>query len=61
VETGLHLELYKRFLIQFTGKAGYANYLSALCLGKGLGRVNHQFGFVEGILCVGYQFYASKS
>lgn len=55
-ETAIHVEVYKHFIIEFSGKAGYANYLNAFCLGKGLGKVNHQFGFVEGILCVGYQF-----
>jgi hypothetical protein len=60
IETALRMELYKHFIVELSGKAGYANYLNSLCLGKGLGRVNHQFGFVEGILCVGYQFYASK-
>ncbi len=60
VETALRLEIQKHFVVEFAGKAGYANYLNALCLGRGLGKVNHQFGFVEAILCVGYQFDSKK-
>ncbi len=60
IETSIRAELYKHFFIDMAAKGGYANYLSALCLGKGLGKVNHQFGFVEGILCIGYQFNSKR-
>ncbi len=60
VETSIRVELYKHFILDLAAKGGYANYINALCLGKGLGKVSHQFGFVEGIFTFGYQFYASK-
>jgi len=55
-ETAFHVEIYKHVLIEFAGKAGWANYINAFVLGRGLGRASHKFGFVEGILTAGYQF-----
>lgn len=60
MEMALRCELYKHIVLEFSGKAGWANYMNAFVLGKGLGKVSHQFGFVEGIFCVGYQFNISK-
>jgi hypothetical protein len=60
IETALHAQLYEHFVVEFAAKAGYANYVNAFCLGKGLGKVSHQIGFVEGILTVGYQFRSKR-
>lgn len=56
IEMALHAEIYKHFILELTGKGGYANYMNCYAVGKGNGRVNHQFGFLEGILVAGYQF-----
>jgi hypothetical protein len=55
-ETAIRLELYKHYVIELAGKAGWANYINSLVLGKGNGKASHQFGYIEGILSIGYQF-----
>ena len=60
IETSLRVELYKHFILDFAVKGGWANYMNAFALGKGNGKVSHQFGFVEGILTFGYQFWSRK-
>lgn len=56
LEMALHAELYKHVIIEFSGKGGWANYINSFAVGKGNGKVSHKFGFLEGILVVGYQF-----
>lgn len=56
VETGARLEFFKYFCAEFTGKIGYANYVSCLVQGKGNGKASHQFGFAETILTLGFQY-----
>jgi len=56
VETGLRAELWKHFVIEFTGKATYADYMNCLVHIKGNGTAQHMFGTGECILTMGYQF-----
>jgi hypothetical protein len=56
IETSLRFDLYKHYVIELAGKAGWADYINTFCLGKGNGRASHNFGFVEGVFTVGYQF-----
>lgn len=56
IETSVHLELYKHFVLDLAAKGGWANYMNAFVHGKGNGKANHQIGFVEGIFTFGYQF-----
>jgi hypothetical protein len=60
MEMAMRCELYKHFVLEFAGKAGWANYINAFVLGRGLGKASHKFGFVEGMFCFGYQFDISK-
>ncbi|MGE0567111.1 MAG: hypothetical protein AB7O73_04120 [Bacteroidia bacterium] len=54
-ETSIRLEAYKHFVVEFAGKAGWANYINVFVQGKGNGKASHKFGYLEGILCIGYQ------
>lgn len=56
IETGLRAEVLNRIYLEFTGKAGYANYVNALVQGKGYGKASNSFWFFEAILILGYQF-----
>ncbi len=56
LETSLRLELYKHYVIEFSGKGGWANYVNCFVLGRGNGQVQHSFGYLEAIFCLGYQF-----
>lgn len=56
IETTLHFEFYKHFIIDFAAKGGYANYMNAFVHERGNGRASHQIGFLEGIFTFGYQF-----
>ncbi len=56
VETGIRAELWKGWVIEFTGKATYADYINCLVHGKGHGNAQHAFGALQGILTMGYQF-----
>jgi hypothetical protein len=56
LETGIRTEICRNFVIEFTGKACYANYTNCLVQGKGNGKAFHHFGTLEGILTFGYQF-----
>jgi hypothetical protein len=60
MEMATRCELYKHFVLEFSGKAGWANYMNAFVLGRGLGKASHKFGFLEGVFCFGYQFNMSK-
>lgn len=55
METALRAEFFRHFLIEFAGKAGWANYMNCFVLGKN-GIAKQKFGFIEGILSIGYQF-----
>ncbi len=55
IEGGARLFLSKRFFLEATGKAGFANYTNALGLGNG--RVNHSFGYLEMIGTIGYEIH----
>lgn len=54
-ETSIRAEVKKHVVVEFAGKAGWANYINSLVLGRGHGKASHKFGFLEGILCIGYQ------
>ena len=56
VETAIRLELYKHYVLELSGKAGWANYINCFVLGRGNGKASQQFGYIEGIFCFGYQF-----
>jgi hypothetical protein len=56
LETSLRLELYKHYVLELSGKGGWANYVNCFVLGKGNGQVQHSFGYLETIFCFGYQF-----
>ena len=53
IETTLHFEFYKHFIIDFAAKGGYANYMNAFVHEKGNGKASHQIGFLEGIFTFG--------
>jgi hypothetical protein len=56
LETALRLEIKKHYLVELGAKAGWADYINAFVGGRGNGKASHHFGFVEGILSIGYQF-----
>lgn len=56
IETSLHVEMYKHFILEFAAKGGYANYTNVFVYEKGNGKASHQVGFLEGIFTFGYQF-----
>lgn len=51
-EAGVRLYPFKNFFLEFTGKAGFANYVNAL--GVGTGKVNHSFWYGEVVGLIGY-------
>ncbi len=56
VEAGARLYPLKHLFLEATGKTGYARYINALANTKALkgNRVHHGFGYVEGIVTLGY-------
>jgi hypothetical protein len=56
LEMALRAEIHKHFIVEFAGKSGWANYINCFVLGRGNGKASHKFGYVEGILSLGYQF-----
>ncbi len=56
LETGLRAELYKHWVLEFSGKVTFANYINCLVHGKGNGKAQHSFWTLQGILTIGYQF-----
>lgn len=56
IETSLHVEMYKHFILELAAKGGYANYMNVFVYEKGNGKASHQIGFLEGIFTFGYQF-----
>ena len=59
VEAGARLYPLRRLFLELTGKTGYAHYINALANTKALkgNRVHHGFGYVEGILTLGYDIH----
>ncbi len=55
LETAVRFELYKHYILEFSGKAGWANYMNTFVMGRGLGKASHKFGFIEGIFVFGIQ------
>jgi hypothetical protein len=56
VETGLRAELWKHWVMEFTGKLAYADYMNCLVHIKGNGSAQQMFGTVECVFTMGYQF-----
>ena len=56
LETALRLDFYKHIVLEFSGKYGWANYINCFVLGKGNGKASQQFGYIESVFCLGFQF-----
>lgn len=54
VETGLRIDAYKHFFLEYTAKGAFANYTNVLVCGAG--KANHYFWVFENILTLGVQF-----
>lgn len=54
-ETGIRYYVFRNFFLEFTGKAGFANYTNALTVESG--KANHKFTYVEVIGLIGYDLH----
>lgn len=54
VETGIRIDAYKHFFLEYTAKGAYANYMNVLVIGAG--KAHHHFWVFENILTLGLQF-----
>jgi hypothetical protein len=57
-EAGFRFYPTRKFFLEFTGKAGYANYMNALTVDNG--KLSHSFYFAELIGLVGYDINLPK-
>jgi hypothetical protein len=61
VETGVRIEFLRNGFFEFVGKTAYANYVNAFVLGKGHGKVNHQFVSGQLTATMGLRFQSHKT
>ena len=54
IETGIRIDAFKHFFLEYTGKGAYANYLNVLVIGAG--KAHHHFWVAENILTLGVQW-----
>ncbi|MEP7266342.1 MAG: hypothetical protein ABI844_01860 [Saprospiraceae bacterium] len=57
-EGGARLYPFRKLFLEVTSKAGFVHYLNALANTKEMkgNRASHHFGYIEGILTIGYDF-----
>jgi hypothetical protein len=54
-EAGLRIYPLRHLFIEATAKSGYVNYTKVLTIGTG--KAHHQFGYLEEILTLGYEWH----